>query len=107
MWVVVFFFFSSRRRHTRCYRDWSSDVCSSDLIVLRDYVRARLGNEKAGELMPRRLAFRSGERRGGEEGRSRWSPDHLKKKKKKKPKQGGLQLPTELVAAGHDAVRLG
>src|SRR5207245_4517820 len=24
------FFFSSRRRHTRCYRDWSSDVCSSD-----------------------------------------------------------------------------
>src|SRR5207245_6085484 len=27
------FFFSSRRRHTRCYRDWSSDVCSSDLDV--------------------------------------------------------------------------
>src|SRR6266542_5015004 len=27
-----FFFFSSRRRHTRCYRDWSSDVCSSDLL---------------------------------------------------------------------------
>src|SRR5207245_4673927 len=25
------FFVSSRRRHTRCYRDWSSDVCSSDL----------------------------------------------------------------------------
>src|SRR5207245_7450630 len=25
------YFFSSRRRHTRCYRDWSSDVCSSDL----------------------------------------------------------------------------
>src|SRR5687768_18182095 len=24
------FFFSSRRRHTRCSRDWSSDVCSSD-----------------------------------------------------------------------------
>src|SRR5205809_2488586 len=31
--VVSFvFFFSSRRRHTRCSRDWSSDVCSSDLI---------------------------------------------------------------------------
>src|SRR3989449_4450048 len=29
--LVVFFFFSSRRRHTRCSRDWSSDVCSSDL----------------------------------------------------------------------------
>src|SRR6266700_6729602 len=28
---VVFFFFSSRRRHTRFSRDWSSDVCSSDL----------------------------------------------------------------------------
>src|SRR5438128_9147176 len=28
-------FFSSRRRHTRCYRDWSSDVCSSDLTVRR------------------------------------------------------------------------
>src|SRR5690606_40001739 len=28
---VFFFFFSSRRRHTRFSRDWSSDVCSSDL----------------------------------------------------------------------------
>src|SRR5690554_6180509 len=27
------FFFSSRRRHTRCGRDWSSDVCSSDLTA--------------------------------------------------------------------------
>src|SRR2546422_1092458 len=31
MSLFVFFFFSSRRRHTRCSRDWSSDVCSSDL----------------------------------------------------------------------------
>src|SRR5216684_2379214 len=30
-WIFFFFFFSSRRRHTRCSRDWSSDVCSSDL----------------------------------------------------------------------------
>src|SRR2546422_1481919 len=29
--MFFFFFFSSRRRHTRCSRDWSSDVCSSDL----------------------------------------------------------------------------
>src|SRR3989449_8281427 len=29
--LLGFFFFSSRRRHTRCSRDWSSDVCSSDL----------------------------------------------------------------------------
>src|SRR5256884_7118442 len=28
---MISFFFSSRRRHTRCSRDWSSDVCSSDL----------------------------------------------------------------------------
>src|SRR5476651_787259 len=30
-WFAAFFFFSSRRRHTRYWRDWSSDVCSSDL----------------------------------------------------------------------------
>src|SRR2546422_10186317 len=29
--ILCRFFFSSRRRHTRCSRDWSSDVCSSDL----------------------------------------------------------------------------
>src|SRR5258707_10288832 len=29
--MFCFFFFSSRRRHTRYWRDWSSDVCSSDL----------------------------------------------------------------------------
>src|SRR3712207_3001698 len=29
----MFFFFPSRRRHTRYWRDWSSDVCSSDLMV--------------------------------------------------------------------------
>src|SRR2546427_12835379 len=33
MCVVFFFFFSSRRRHTRFDCDWSSDVCSSDLIA--------------------------------------------------------------------------
>src|SRR5207302_7358423 len=32
---VFFFFFSSRRRHTRFSRDWSSDVCSSDLRSVR------------------------------------------------------------------------
>src|SRR5438105_12698967 len=31
LFVLLFFFFSSRRRHTRSTRDWSSDVCSSDL----------------------------------------------------------------------------
>src|SRR5205814_7497971 len=33
VWLsTVQFFFASRRRHTRCLSDWSSDVCSSDLI---------------------------------------------------------------------------
>src|SRR5206468_5615062 len=32
IFLFVFFFFSSRRRHTRSDRDWSSDVCSSDLL---------------------------------------------------------------------------
>src|SRR5258707_11590847 len=32
--MFVVFFFSSRRRHTRYWRDWSSDVCSSDLLLL-------------------------------------------------------------------------
>src|SRR5256885_10728151 len=31
-WVSFLFFFSSRRRHTRLQGDWSSDVCSSDLL---------------------------------------------------------------------------
>src|SRR5207253_7456834 len=32
----IYFFFSSRRRHTRWPRDWSSDVCSSDLAANRE-----------------------------------------------------------------------
>src|SRR6266542_3188195 len=34
--LIRFFFFSSRRRNTSCYRDWSSDVCSSDLQAVLD-----------------------------------------------------------------------
>src|SRR2546422_9331568 len=37
--LTLFFFFSSRRRHTRCSRDWSSDVCSSDLDRARSRCR--------------------------------------------------------------------
>src|SRR5699024_11664403 len=33
--ILYAFFFSSRRRHTRSKRDWSSDVCSSDLLDLK------------------------------------------------------------------------
>src|SRR2546422_1983178 len=45
---MFFFFFSSRRRHTRCSRDWSSDVCSSDLAAgleaAADAVYARIAS---------------------------------------------------------------
>src|SRR6266550_4653698 len=41
----MFFFFSSRRRHTRCSRDWSSDVCSSDLHVERKRRTEREGSD--------------------------------------------------------------
>src|SRR5699024_11643741 len=41
--MYLLFFFSSRRRHTRSKRDWSSDVCSSDLMSrVGDYRRVRL-----------------------------------------------------------------
>src|SRR5690349_23718807 len=87
-----FFFFSSRRRHTRSLRDWSSDVCSSDLTVFDSssigklkLIGALLGGMRidAGgrlavlELSDALLAqtVRSEERRVGKECRSRWSPD--------------------------------
>src|SRR5690349_23188492 len=92
-----FFFFSSRRRHTRSLRDWSSDVCSSDLnadglkipsphsvvshpcrrtlhIGLRRHPAHRLLEAHANG--PDARKFRSEERRVGKECRSRWSPYH-------------------------------
>src|SRR3712207_4240799 len=51
---LVFFFFSSRRRHTRYWRDWSSDVCSSDLIV-RDDVHWKFHLIPSGILYPGKL----------------------------------------------------
>src|SRR5256885_5143255 len=41
--VDCFFFFSSRRRHTRLQGDWSSDVCSSDLLVCAEGAVRRVG----------------------------------------------------------------
>src|SRR5438067_11332199 len=63
------FFFSSRRRHTKSKRDWSSDVCSSDLAVLGALARAlpgRIPAAPAGAISP----VRSEERRVGKECRS-------------------------------------
>src|SRR3712207_8908808 len=99
MCSVVFFFFSSRRRHTRYWRDWSSDVCSSDLAdgilgvteetttgVHRLYEFARDGkllfpainvNDSVTKSKFDNLyGCRSEERRVGKECRSRWSPYH-------------------------------
>src|SRR3989337_3852260 len=54
---LIFLFFPSRRRHTRCYRDWSSDVCSSDLpLGDGDEYRSTGGKELRG----RDLRFEKG-----------------------------------------------
>src|SRR6266511_4552150 len=73
--IGFFFFFSSRRRHTRFSRDWSSDVCSSDLALgealrlagdldgARDLLRLSLGiareirDDHAESLTLRRLGI--------------------------------------------------
>src|SRR5690625_3905586 len=52
-----FFFFSSRRRHTRWPRDWSSDVCSSDLVSFAAVFTA-LSRGREAVLMPDRSYFR-------------------------------------------------
>src|SRR6266480_8113369 len=77
---MFFFFFSSRRRHTRLTCDWSSDVCSSDLLQ-RD--RCDLFEMYAAHYAGGRghRWNRSEERRVGKECRSRWSPSHEKKKR--------------------------
>src|SRR2546430_13030009 len=96
-----YFFFSSRRRHTRFDCDWSSDVCSSDLII-SSFVNLHYSpyvcgpyivNFGQGDRHPYSVSFtkkyfkdeqlsqicrfpRSEERRVGKECRSRWSPYH-------------------------------
>src|SRR5690349_23487262 len=72
------FFFSSRRRHTRSLRDWSSDVCSSDLF----FVAPGAGPTGDDEGHAARRRPRSEERRVGKECRSRWARKHEKKKGK-------------------------
>src|SRR5690606_40449498 len=87
--LLFFFFFSSRRRHTRFSRDWSSDVCSSDLDALQHL----LGEvRRDGEADPLRATAaaedRSEERRVGKSvglgGRR-----SVKKKKEEEGQRGG------------------
>src|SRR5687768_18373944 len=97
------FFFSSRRRHTRCSRDWSSDVCSSDLTSATSssvpklsprydhvegitYPSPRGGSRTGFNSLPP-LEWptdsdvpRSEERRVGKECRSRGQPNQYKKR---------------------------
>src|SRR5256885_10979565 len=96
------FFFSSRRRHTRLQGDWSSDVCSSDLMcggpceyigsihaVTRRPESSCVTPSISFDVPPRfaistttkaaakiAATIRSEERRVGKECRSRWSPYH-------------------------------
>src|SRR5579871_1574532 len=72
------FFFSSRRRHTSSLRDWSSDVCSSDLPPRSLWPKAPSRPLRRARL---RGGSRSEERRVGKECRSRWSRYHQKKNK--------------------------
>src|SRR5438093_7828917 len=74
--LCYFFFFSSRRRHTRLVSDWSSDVCSSDLIDTHAGQRHILEATIAALRQKDAETDRSEERRVGKECRSRWSPYH-------------------------------
>src|SRR5439155_2432730 len=101
--LFFFFFFSSRRRHTRWPRDWSSDVCSSDLsdskialsgsptpglraILLSEsqqlYCRGSRGKQMRSSASAserrrqQRGLIRSEERRVGKECRYGWRGDH-------------------------------
>src|SRR5207249_9535906 len=106
--IWFLFFFSSRRRHTRSKRDWSSDVCSSDLgsgRISSGQLRCQAdglvrfsahGKEsrppggkitlrphviEAGGSSEKRVAKRSEERRVGEERRERRRPEQCKRKR--------------------------
>src|SRR3989440_1187262 len=59
-YLILFFFFSSRRRHTRSDRDWSSDVCSSDLPHPFELTRSRglpLRRRSSTAFVPRPYCF--------------------------------------------------
>src|SRR6188768_4511977 len=83
---MVFFFFKQKTAYEMSIGDWSSDVCSSDLLAVAPAHLVRIGVQR--EVSDRQrcdAARRSEERRVGKECqstcRSRWSPSHYKKKR--------------------------
>src|SRR5207302_3102134 len=85
-----FFFFSSRRRHTRFSRDWSSDVCSSDLGTLLE----RRGQSRRVPVVARTTCGgagedRSEERRVGKECRSGGAGGQEEETRRTPPECGG------------------
>src|SRR5690625_1473841 len=98
---VLFFFFSSRRRHTRWPRDWSSDVCSSDLLGHYErFIRTR---------MTRRNNFTTGrvyetvlrkERRGDYLGGTVQVIPHITDEIKRRIHEGGRDVDIALVEIG-------
>src|SRR5207248_8743071 len=108
-----FFFFSSRRRHTRSYGDWSSDVCSSDLVerLLIAALKTLPRSDGIGTVVPMvetptagpltgvpgtlglvsgvTVLLRSEERRVGKECRAGWGRWEWRKKEKKEKRGGG------------------
>src|SRR5207302_8092876 len=110
-YFFFFFFFSSRRRHTRFSRDWTSDVCSSDLyeqpldllgrysyellracrlvadtgLHAKDWTRAR-----AIRFLVEECGLRSEERRVGKECRSRGWRGSGKRKRAKKTRETAM-----------------
>src|SRR5690625_6380854 len=93
------FFFSSRRRHTRWPRDWSSDVCSSDLFMEDELLEAKNAIAKLGGKFEIKHSFQlpieQSER-----------TILVTKKVKKTPKARSEEHTSELQSRGHLVCRL-
>ena len=81
--LCFFFFFKQKTAYEMCGRDWSSDVCSSDLCeseaMLASIAPTSLWKTGSSASVPPKgdgVLARSEERRVGKECRSRWSPYH-------------------------------
>src|SRR5256884_8252018 len=99
--IYIFFFFSSRRRHTRCSRDWSSDVCSSDLKggPAEDASRGRNKDQSTNRRTLKR-AWKGNEPRGGARSRTvSRNPNHAATHtRQEQPSDYGLQRPNRIAS---------